>query len=145
MTCILKKDDSKVNSTSNVNVYYKVTSENENTKFYSLVYNNDGDEIVILKDVSKELALVYSKLAIRLLESKSYNIDFFINNKNEFSFEQFLNSLLNYIEHLESYKKPILLPNVIRETPLPDYPWTSPVMEEKSSAKPKIHDGSITS
>ena len=94
--------------------------------------------------MSKELALVYSELAIRLLESKSCKIDSFINNKNEFSFEQFLNSLLNYIEHLENYKKPILLPNVIRETPLPDYPWTSPVMEEKSSSKPKIPDGTIT-
>ena len=101
-----------MNNVSNVNVYYKVASESENIKFYSLVYNNDGDEIVILKDVSKELALVYSKLIIRLLESKSYKIDSFINNKNEFSFEQFLNSLLNYIEHLENYKKPILLPNV---------------------------------
>ena len=134
-----------MNNVSNVNVYYKVTSESENIKFYSLVYNNDGDEIVILKDVSKELALVYSKLAIRLLESKTYKIDSFINNKNEFSFEQFLNSLLNYIEHLENYKKPILLPNVTRETPLPDYPWSSPVMEEKSSGKPKTYDGSVTS
>ena len=57
-----------MNSTSNINVYYKVTSENENIKFYSLFYNNDGDEIVILKDVAKDLVIVYSKLVIRLLE-----------------------------------------------------------------------------
>ena len=134
-----------MNSTSNVNVYYKVTSENENIKFYSLFYNNDGDEIVILKDVAKDLVIVYSKLVIRLLESKSCEINTFVNNRNEFCFAHFLNSVLNYIESLESYKRPILLPNVTIKTPLPDYPWTNPVMEEKSSAKPKIHDGSVTS
>jgi CheY-like chemotaxis protein len=61
----IKKDDLKMNNVSNVNVYYKVTSESENIKFYSLFYNNDGDEIVILKDVSKELALLIHLLVLQ--------------------------------------------------------------------------------
>lgn len=136
-----------MNSTSNVNVYYRATSESENRniKFYSLFYNNDGEEIEILKDVTKELAIIYSKLIIRLLEFKNYEINTFINNRNEFCFAQFLNSMLNYIESLERCKKPVLLPNATRETSLPHYPWTSPVMEEKSSAKPKTYDESVTS
>ena len=42
-----------MNNVSNVNVYYKVTSESENIKFYSLVYNNDGD-VGLIKDTAQE-------------------------------------------------------------------------------------------